>query len=166
MSGTEFADLDALARLVGQVPARDWSDEHDRLDLYRSALRNGVDDDRLRALLRGEPDDLVVSDVLAEAIYKASPEAGERWLDVAPPSAMDFLKKRLREILLLRGVAGFEDGGASYVAAVLDGSNWLQIRVAENSPRRDVLMALAKDGRTKRIRNIAANRAATRASRG
>lgn len=145
--------------------AGDLADEHVRWAVYQEALRRG-ELDALQEALAEDPDHVMSSGAVVAALEQVPAAARERWVTITRTwSNAEFVARRADELRILEAlgvdgpgplVAGEgspDDGGASAV----DGwSDWLQLRAANPSTRPETLGLLAEHGRTRRIRNLAA----------
>ncbi|TYB66660.1 hypothetical protein FXF51_16285 [Nonomuraea sp. PA05] len=151
-----------LARLHGEEIA-DWTDEHERWRVYRRALQDrGVHamDPLGRAVVHERDAALALTVVLR--VLELVP-AGERaaWIRRLPqPGDRDYADARARDLAVLDALAEPAGDGEEGSYAEAGWSDWLQLRLAETSPRRRLLEHLAASGSTKRIRRIARERAA------
>ncbi|MFC9477401.1 hypothetical protein [Streptomyces griseus] len=74
----------------------------------------------------------------------------------------DFIRRRVRDWLLYLSV---EEGMAPASAELAKATNWMQRVLAEGTTSSAVLAQLAESGNTRKIRNIARNRAGSRTRR-
>ena len=154
--------LEALSQRLSWQGSEDWSDEHNRLALYRSALdRLPIrDSGDLLDLIGKDADHVMAEAVLAEAIDKVATTLSslgefDQWLhDVWEPDvAFTFPRRRAEEWRLYMRI---QEDPAMDPAELQESSDWLQRRVATNSESHAALAWLAQHGRTKRTRAAAA----------
>ena len=156
-----------LAALAGRDPVEaqaSITDEHTRYDLYRRALRAdapGTEAGIVGIVLR-DPDRGMAGSALVDHVDRLA--AGldacrpfrERVRDLREAAAaFDFLQRRISEWELLK--QSVEHPGVC-APEILHASRWLQRTLADQSTSPAVLQALAEDGRTRKIRNIARDR--------
>ncbi|WP_371516382.1 hypothetical protein [Kitasatospora sp. NBC_01300] len=150
-----------------QVPADDPggdADEHVRFALYRQAFAEVAPEDAAALVTRvlTDPDPGMANGAVGEYLDRRAAElltgpGYPAWCQrmTGPVAVDDFAAQRLREWTLLRAMALDEPWDTGQLLAA---SNWLQLRTAEESSAGTALSALAEDGRTRRIRNIAKSR--------
>lgn len=127
----------------------DEEDEHERWWLYLRKLESGED---LRGEVAVEPDRHVALSLVLKA-FEIVPAADRRsWVDALPADNRDYAARRLAEFAVLEGL----DPDA--VAEFHDWTDWLQLRVAGSCAPGPLLEALARHGRTKRVRGLASSR--------
>jgi hypothetical protein len=145
-----MADATASARVPG------WADEHDRWHVYQAAVALCALGPSLREALASEPDEGVATSVVLLA-FDRDPvrEHRARWVDALSADRRAFVARRADDLSVLEGVC---DGSLTDVPDVTAWTHWLQRTSAEQSTVPDVLEQLARDGRTRKIRNIAAER--------
>ncbi|MEV6716908.1 hypothetical protein AB0M48_33300 [Lentzea sp. NPDC051208] len=124
--------------------AVDPASEHGRWELYQAAFGSL---DLLHGALAHEPDAALRTSVLLRVLERVDDHA--RWLELAPRD--EYVRRRSREIGVLRRAVGLAPTEADFAVW----SDWLQLRLAA-IPSHDLLTALARGGRTKRIRRTAA----------
>lgn len=145
--------LDRIAQALGvDDEPRDWSDEHDRAELYSRAFPDRRLHDLLFAALGREPDGAVAIWALCGVVEHADPVDHPRWLAL---DAADLDRTRLAQLQVLHAVLG---GAAVDAADVESWPDWLQRRVVARVDRRDVLRLLGAHGRSKRVRRTAGDR--------
>lgn len=139
-------------------------DEHVRFARYRRAFADVAPEDAaaLAARVLTDPERSMASCAVCEYLNRRASElltdpGFPDWhRELAGVVADDpFAVRRLRDWSLLRAIALDEPWEEEQLLAA---ENWLQERLAEESPARPVLSLLAERGRTRRIRNIAASR--------
>ncbi|MEU6237451.1 hypothetical protein [Kitasatospora sp. NPDC047058] len=140
------------------------ADEHDRYALYLDAFAAVPRDselDLVAAVLRDEDPVMAQAavvrhvDLRAFALLRSDDFAPWAAALAAAAGERPFVVQRLGEWALLSAMARDLDWDD---AALTAGSNWLQLGVAETAGSVRALTVLAADGRTRRIRNIAASR--------
>ncbi|MGA5817506.1 hypothetical protein ACPC54_06560 [Kitasatospora sp. NPDC094028] len=148
------------------VPARE-PDEHARFARYRRAFGEVGDEDAaaLVAEVLTDPETAMANGAVCEYLDRRAAELltgpgfPAWWRRMSEAAATDaFSVRRLREWALIRAIAVAEPWEAE---ALLGGSNWLQLRVAQESPVPAALAVLAEGGRSRRVRNIADSRLRT-----
>lgn len=177
----QTADLIALLADVGVVDVRVGDavvDEHVRSAAYQRIVSVAVagqdrDGDRgIVAAILGEPQEVtsksaVVAFVDKIAMTATDPAAFEQWAARILPETdrftteayREFVRQRVRDWLFYLSV---RDGHTPAPAEVAGVTHWMQRRLADDSTPLPVLMLLAEYGVTKKIRNVAKNRAASR----
>lgn len=162
MSASPFRSL--LVDLYEQQGGRDrldhlLADEHARLALYRAAIANS-ETERWLPVLLADPDVTMTNAVLVEVIDRRGASMSavefERWAAglLTGSRARPFVQSRVGEWLIYNRLGSDE----SAVSDLLKASDWLQRKVADESTSREVLVALADGGRTKRVRSSAGQR--------
>ncbi|MFF1607761.1 hypothetical protein ACFVYA_08260 [Amycolatopsis sp. NPDC058278] len=172
------SDLTALLANAGLVDVdidEAFADEHVRSAAYRrvvavAAAGESRDADReLVAALVRDPDQLAAKSAVVELVDRiaakaASPDAFRQWADGILPVAdrlpaegnRAFVRRRVGDWLLYLSVKAGAVPTEAELAAV---TPWMQRLLAEESTSRPVLALLAESGHTRKIRNIAKNRA-------
>lgn len=148
-------DLDRLVR-----------DEHQRYAWYQEALAlvpSSATREVVAAVLR-DPDRAMAASAVnghldSQAPLFSSRAAFTTWVDTIVDllDGDPFLARRVHEWTLFKAVM---DGQPPAADAIVQGSDWLQRRLAEQAADRETLELLARAGRTKRVRAKAASRAA------
>ncbi|MFF7456995.1 hypothetical protein [Kitasatospora sp. NPDC008115] len=147
----------------GTVPDR-HPDEHVRLARYGRAFAAVAPGGAAALVARvlTDPDPTMANSAVCEYLDRRAAEllADPGWSAwcrelTGPVAVDDFTARRLREWTLLRAIALDEPWDAEQV---LTASNWLQLRLAEESRDAAALAVPAGGGRTRRIRNTAASR--------
>ncbi|MCC2323453.1 hypothetical protein [Cellulomonas xiejunii] len=148
--------LDHMADATGCARVPGWADEHDRWHVYQAAVALCALGPSLREALASEPDEGVATSVVLLA-FDRDPVREHRawWVDALPADRRAFVARRADDLAVLEGV---RDGSLTDVPDVTAWTHWLQRASAEQSTVPDVLEELARDGRTRKIRNIAAER--------
>jgi hypothetical protein len=142
----------------------DPTDEHDRYQVYRTAMRDSPRRPLLLACLRQDPDRVMVSGVVVD-LLEVIPAADRRAvLDEVRDSRDSFVRRRADELGLLEQLATGSHGAGRHepteeaVERLLAATDWLQRRVAAEATDVVVLEALAERGRTRRIRECGRDR--------
>ena len=130
-------------------------DEHSRLELYQSVRSDRSLRPQLLECLAQDPEEALVTSELAALLLLGPPEDRESLMAVAPASGREWLATRAHEVDVLRRVIGGA-AGAVDLEEVVTGTDWLQRRVVERARSPQVLERLAAHGRTRRVRNAAA----------
>jgi hypothetical protein len=153
----------ALLGLARDVDvAGDLADEHVRWAIYQAALRHEAYD-ALRDVLAHEPDHVMGSGAVVAALEQVPRADRSGWVAVARGwTTADFVSRRADELRIAEDVR--QDGPVADrdssddvgTAEIGSWSDWLQRRAANPSTRADVLGLLAEHGRTRRVRNRAA----------
>lgn len=148
--GPEFAKIAALAEmLLGPARPSEWSDEHDRADLYHLAFDRPSTHAALWDAAAVEPEPSIKSSIVVQMIERVDPAEAEKWLGLYPT---DYARRRASEMQTFCALAGgshFDDQRLN------EWSDWLQRRLSSRIERVDVLEALATRGRTRRVRAAA-----------
>ncbi len=149
--------LRQLEAILGTTVIADYSDDHTRWGLYRTAINAP---EALPTLLRAvsvEQDASLASGVVGEVLERIDPQARPAWVQALDPSVREFSARRTRELHVLESIRS-GTFPATQVADVIDEwSNWLQLRIATDVSDKVINQALSERGRTKRIRNTARN---------
>lgn len=158
---TSFEEaIEALADAFGRNAEGVVFDEHARWDLYRESIDAGANVSLVCQALRNEPDLPLAAATVTWALERRDAAERSRWLEVLPPGrALDHAKRRADELKILEGLRDDLEPQTSELD-VDTWTQWLQLRVAKESSRADVLGVLAVAGATKRIRRTAHERAA------
>ncbi|MDX3502971.1 hypothetical protein PV689_13695 [Streptomyces sp. ATCC51928] len=188
---SDVAELLAGAGILDVDIDEAVADEHVRSSAYRRIVsatvssRNrdgsgaqGGDRDRDRAtvatILR-DPVEIVAKTAVVDFVDRMAtratgPDEFRRWsaglmpeIDRLPTDGhRDFIRRRVRDWLLYLSV---EEGMAPASAELAKATNWMQRVLAEGTTSSAVLAQLAESGNTRKIRNIARNRAGSRTRR-
>jgi len=147
--------LSDLAAALGE-PAGDIEDEHRRWELYRLTVRLPAVRPVLCRAVAAEPDPAVAAAAVVQLLFGADPDERLRLVALLPPSVQRFPRQRARELAVLDALRQ-ADGPSGHTAdEVASWSDWLQLQVAEFGADRPLRALLAAEGRTKRIRRLAA----------
>ncbi|MFI2429101.1 hypothetical protein ACH5A7_34285 [Streptomyces sp. NPDC018955] len=139
------------ARRTG-VENVDLSSEHARWEVYLRAMDSPAEWDLLREIVGLEPDPSVATSVVLRMLERVPDAERLAWaerLAVEGKRALAVLRVRELRILEADSPAGDE---------VAEWSDWLQRAAAEKSASVRVLESLSRSGRTKRVRNLSAER--------
>ncbi|MFI0594269.1 hypothetical protein [Streptomyces griseus] len=188
---SDVAELLAGAGILDVDIDEAVADEHVRSSAYRRIVsatvssRNrdgsgaqGRDRDRDRAtvatILR-DPVEIVAKTAVVDFVDRMAtratgPDEFRRWSAGLMPEIdrlttdghRDFIRRRVRDWLLYLSV---EEGKAPASAELAKATNWMQRVLAEGTTSSAVLAQLAESGNTRKIRNIARNRAGSRTRR-
>ncbi|MEV4561397.1 hypothetical protein AB0K51_31040 [Kitasatospora sp. NPDC049285] len=144
-----------LAAAVSE-PAGDAADEHRRWELYQRGADLSSARPALARAIAAEPVPSLASAVVVMLLPDADPEERLRLVALLPSSVRRFALDRARELAVLDTLHR-PDGPPGFTAdEVVTWSDWLQRRAAEASADPRLLTLLADQGRTKRIRSLAA----------
>ncbi|MFF7011487.1 hypothetical protein ACFY9Y_32985 [Streptomyces fimicarius] len=187
---SDVAELLAGAGILDVDIDEAVADEHVRSSAYRrivsatvssrnrdgsGAQGRGRDRDRDRAtvatILR-DPVEIVAKTAVVDFVDRTAtratgPDEFRRWSAGLMPEIdrfttdghRDFIRRRVRDWLLYLSV---EEGMAPASAELAKATNWMQRVLAEGTTSSAVLDQLAESGNTRKIRNIARNRAGSR----
>lgn len=151
----DFAELLARIAVAVGLPVVDWRDEHDRLALYAAAVQAPENASPLKSVVAREPVEGVATALLFAALdMYPDPADRDEWVAALPPDRRAFAAQRVRELRVLEAVL---DGDAVSDEDVTGWPAWLQRRAVDCSTSRPLLERLAATGRSKKIRNIAAD---------
>lgn len=142
MTDEQARALAALVRETGRAP--DLTTDHGRWQLYEASYGSL---DLLHVALAHEQDAALRTSVVLRVLELV--EDHTRWLELAPGD--EYAPRRSREVGVLRRAADLPAEEVDLPAW----SDWLQLRLAE-VPARGLLRVLAEQGRTRRIRRVAA----------
>lgn len=157
--------ITALAAVVGlDVPRDAVDDEHARWAIYEAAMHRPEARPALLRLVRLEPEHVLAETVVLRMLEEVDEADQGSWIEAQPVDGRGLTRWRAREVSVARSVAG--TGADPDDLDVGQWSDWLQRRVAQDSGRLGVLDALAADGRTRRVRAMAAESARRRRTRG
>lgn len=143
------------------------ADEHRRFDLFTSALTEVAQGDErhvLEAVLHDPDEAMREAAVLAHVDRAALLHYGVREYEQWRESLQDLLervecaKRRANEWIVYKRAAAGEGGSRGLQAKIINGTDWLQRKLSEDSTSEDVLAALATMARTRRVRAAAAQR--------
>jgi hypothetical protein len=138
------------------VTVTDVRDEHDRWRVYARAVDADGCADLLLEAVALEPDPNVALSVVLRKLEVVPLADRQRWIDgLTGEIQRQFAARRAAELQVLetRPLTPPLREGIDH-----EWSDWLQLRLAESSPERDVISWLSQAGRTKRIRRTAAER--------
>ncbi|MFB9688256.1 hypothetical protein [Amycolatopsis plumensis] len=177
-TATLRGDLTALLANAGLVDVdvdEALADEHVRSSAYRrvvavaAAGENRDGDRELVAALVRDPDQLAAKSAVVDLVDRvaakaASPAGFREWADGILPEAdrlrsegnRAFVRRRVGDWLLYSSVKA---GHVPTEAELAEATPWMQRLLAEESTSQPVLALLAESGHTRKIRNIAKNRA-------
>lgn len=154
--GMEFSALvEEIASRVG-VQLIDAQDEHNRWEVYVPAIDLDSCSEILLEAVGLEPDPNVALGIVLRKIEWISDFDRQAWIDRLPAQEQrEYAGRRARELKVLETrplapllVEGIDESW----------SDWLQLRLAEFSPEREIASWLSRNGRTKRIRRVALER--------
>ena len=167
-AGLDDVDVDEAVR-----------DEHVRSAAYRRIIAATADsedrggDRALMATILRDPEEMVSRSVFVElvdsiALRTTEPAEFEQWAAALGPeidlltvaSNREFLRRRIHDWTTYLAIRSGHLPTSAELAAVTD---WMQRFLAEGSTSLPVLTLLAETARTKKTRNIARNRAGSRA---
>ena len=153
---TDFnALIEAIAARVGITPT-DVQDEHERWKVYLPAIDSADCGEMLLSAVGLEPDPSVALGIVLRKIEWISDHDRQAWIDRLPVQKQrEYASRRASELKVLetRPLAPLLHEGIDE-----SWSDWLQLRLAEFSPEREVASWLSQNGKTKRIRRIALER--------
>jgi hypothetical protein len=175
---TDLTALLADAGIIDVDVDEAVADEHVRSSAYQrivsvAAASQGRDNDRatVAAILR-DPIEMVsktaVVDLVDKIALKAADRAEfERWsAEILPETDRlttegnrEFIRRRVHDWLFYLSI---KDGQVPSADALADVTDWMQRLLAEESTSLPVLTLLAESGSTRKIRNVAKNRAGSR----
>jgi hypothetical protein len=147
--------LVSLAARVG-LTVTGVQDEHARWRVYAPAADAEECADLLFEAVALEPDPNVALSVVLRKLEVLPHADRQRWIDrLGQDEQRECAARRAEDLRVLedRPLAPSLREGIER-----EWSDWLQLRLAEFSPERDVVSRLSQDGRTKRIRRLAADR--------
>lgn len=146
------AAVDALCEALHVVPL-DPEDEHWRWELYRRALEADESFDALRRCVVVEPVVQIAVGVVFALLETHAIGDLDEWIAGLPPWGVGLVVEKAADFELVRTLSSAE--------AVVDEedvdrwSDWVQRRLSQGSCSETVLAALARTGRTRRVRNDA-----------
>lgn len=171
------ADLAALFDAAGLTDVdldATVADEHARSAAYRRVIAAAVAPNPrdLAAVLARDPEPLTAKTALADLVdhlaktatdssefRQRAAEIAAETEQLAPARDRQFLRQRVLDWELWLAT---ENGQTPSAASLSSASDWMQRRLADFSSSQQVLALLGEHGRTKKIRNTAANRAIPR----
>ncbi|MGW0902331.1 hypothetical protein [Streptomyces sp. NPDC002853] len=175
---SDVAELLAEAGITDVDVDEAVADDHARTSAYLrvvSATAASPSRDRDRAIVATilrDPDEsgakTAVVALVDEIAYEVNgPDEFRRWSDELLPeverlktaSFRDFIRRRIHDWLFYLSV---KDGHVPTPDELAEVTDWMQRHLAEWSKSRAVLAVVAESARTRKTRNIAANRAAGR----
>lgn len=148
----------ALASGSGPVDAQDG---HARWALYRQAMEAGQRPDLLLQAVRAEPDHAIALSLVLAALERRP--SGERisWISgLSINKDREYAERRASELTILAAALTGTLTADALESLPEGGSDWLQLRLAQQCSDKDVLQRLRDRGHTKRIRNCARERMA------
>jgi len=146
---TELAELTAMSDA-------NTANEHVRWAIYQRALDIPSAYRALRLAITKEPDHSVATAVVLAVLERVDPGDRPSWITALRPRARAFPTRRSEEL----AVAEAHRSGPP-PADISTWSDWLLRRVATSTTTEATLTKLAAEARTKRVRNLAAQRLAT-----
>lgn len=147
--------IEDLATRVG-ITLTDAQDEHQRWSVYLAAADLDEFNEVLLEIVSLEPDPNVALGIVLKKIARIPDLERRAWIDRLPAQKQrDYANRRAREFKVFetRPLSPLLREGIDE-----DWSDWLQLRLAEFSPEREVAFWLSRAGRTKRIRRLALER--------
>jgi hypothetical protein len=156
----DISRMENVRRLADVVGFElDLDDEHSRFAFYKSI----TDEPRWRLSLLScllvETNTDVSTAVVLALLEKVGPWERDVVVHVAPASDQDRVTGRASDLALLELLLGWPMdneglgwGGDTALASLIDGSDWLQRRVADEAVATPILRLLAERGRTKKVR--------------
>ncbi|GHJ45656.1 hypothetical protein Cs7R123_29980 [Catellatospora sp. TT07R-123] len=146
-----------IANALG-VPQSDVEADHGRWHLYERVIESSNHLDLLRKAVALEEDTTLATSVVLRMLELVTDDQQDDWIVQLAPNNRAYSQRRAGEIRILRRArvgAVYPEEIASQVG---DWTDWLQLRLVENLGNRASLAILSDQGRTKRIRNSAAQR--------
>ncbi|MET7304304.1 hypothetical protein [Embleya sp. NPDC005575] len=140
----------ALGRTAPAAP-----DEHDRWDLYRTALEVPRLLPRVREAVRLEPVPSLAAGVVGEVLERVSVLERPYWIAILDPAVRAFPVRRAQELDVLAAIEDRVFPLRQILDRIDDWSDWLQLRIAASGCDPAIRNVVAKRGRTKRIRRAA-----------
>ncbi|MFD1544523.1 hypothetical protein [Nonomuraea guangzhouensis] len=144
-----------LARLQ-DGEAGDLTDEHERWELYRVAIEDGIGVAELFDLISLEPDSVLASSVVIQMVERSAPDERRSWVARLPAEGQGYADGRVVELETVDKLCSGEIPHDQVTDSLENWSNWLQLRITEFVEDTAVLRILAEQGRTKRVRRQAA----------
>lgn len=174
---TDLTALLADAGLVDVDVDEAVADEHVRSSVYQrvvavaAASQNRDGDRSIVATIVRDPNEMGAKTAVVDLVDKiamktAGPAEFGRWAAEILPETdrlsegnREFIRQRVRDWLCYLSI---KDGQVPTPAELAGVTDWMQRRLADESTSLPVLTLLAESGSTKKIRNIAKNRASSR----
>ncbi|MEU6310671.1 hypothetical protein [Streptomyces sp. NPDC047014] len=160
MVAADRETLEALIKELAEALGDDlpsWRDGHARWDIYRRISLKAGAVDNLRRAVEIEPDAPIASAIVVMMLEHLDPSTRAEWVEMLHPSVRPFSAVRARELETLESLSAPSVPRVDKTA--LEGwSDWLQLRIVESVTDRRILSTMAEQGRTKRIRRVAAER--------
>jgi hypothetical protein len=154
-------DLDALVTALAQRLGErvgDLDDEHERWRLFELAVRRRVGFDLLFRAIPLERDQVMAASVVIRALEMLPDREHAGWINQLAPHHRQYSHNRSAEVAVVRRARG-GGYGAEQLAARLDGwSDWVQRRLVLEVDDTASLAVFAQQGRTRKVRNAAAER--------
>jgi hypothetical protein len=154
-------DLDAVVTaLAGQLGERvgDLDDEHERCRIFERAVQRRLGLDLVFRAIGLERDQSMAESVVTSVLEELPDSEHAAWIDQLAPDHRRYSQNRSAEIAIVRRArsAGYH---AEELAAHLDTwSDWVQRRLVLVVDDPQTLAVLARHGRTRKVRNAAAER--------
>ena len=154
----KFETVRRLAEAVGVEV--DFEDDHARYGFFKSILEESDWRLSLLSCLLVEPNTDMATSVALDLLERVAPLERDVVVLVAPAVERDRVSTRVKDLGLLEVIRSWSTGGVEdlgpaageVLASLMDASDWLQRRVAEESCALPPLLALAEHGRTKKVR--------------
>ncbi|MBO3744958.1 hypothetical protein J5X84_02685 [Streptosporangiaceae bacterium NEAU-GS5] len=151
--------VDALSRLEGETET-DYQDEHARWHLYLQVLST-FDASRRQLLyeaLSWEGNKALRLSVVLRILELVPAPERDSWLGPLPDAeSRTYAEQRMRDLEILDQESAGQSSREPHLS-VPNFSDWLQLRLAQESGNVQTLRQLAESGRTKRIRRLASER--------
>ncbi|WP_146165571.1 hypothetical protein [Murinocardiopsis flavida] len=151
---TDRAAVVRLQRLVG-VEGSDLGSDHGRWQVYRQAIERPEAFGLLHECVAGEDDPALASSVVVGVLGRVDRSERDAWVGALPPEFADFARRRAEEWGVLEDVLSGDYPGERVEEDSPNWSDWLQLKIVEESADPRVLGHLTTGGRTKRIRRLA-----------
>jgi hypothetical protein len=149
--------LTGIANAVG-AHHTDIETDHGRWQLYERAMEASSALDLLRQAIALEEDRALAASVVLRMLEQVADVRQADWINQLAPDNRRLSERRAVEIQALRRARDGVLPTIEIAADIGNWSDWLQIRLVDVLVDREGLAILSANGRTKRIRNLAAAR--------
>lgn len=155
--GPAFEAVRALAQLAGRDVGLVLRDEHERWDLLASSLVMGDRQALVLAATQAETDGPLAAAVVVRALEIVEPGARAAWVAVLRAEDRAFPQARSDDLEAVDRIVA-RRAADEEIERLPERTWWLQLRLAQVAEDARVLEVLARDGSTKRVRNLARQR--------
>ncbi|MEV7130873.1 hypothetical protein [Streptomyces sp. NPDC093260] len=150
--------LTKLEQAVGRhEDGASYADDHERWSLYRAATDTPAALPLLFQAVSLEPDGPLASGVVGDVLERVPRDERQRWIHLLAPAVRAFSERRAHDLGVLESLAQGTVSAEAVDELMASWSDWLQHRAVDATADQDVLRVVSRKGRTKKIRQAAAN---------